>query len=170
WGRGGAAGPGPGRGLVWSTSVAPRRKAARNQHPHPAQGGGRGACPGAQPAITGGLFMSRITRRTLIATSGTAAAAALLPGLATPASAAAPATGKQAAGLYRYRIGSYEMTALHDGTWFRPIDDKFIRNVPWADVQKALADNFLPTDKLPLPFTALLVNTGARLVLIDTGT
>jgi len=114
--------------------------------------------------------MSRITRRTLIATSGTAAAAALLPGLATPASAAAPAAGKQATGLYRYRIGSYEMTALHDGTWFRPIDDKFIRNVAWADVQKALADNFLPTDKLPLPFTALLVNTGARLVLIDTGT
>src|SRR3954470_22881100 len=112
--------------------------------------------------------MTDVTRRALMAGSGLAAAAAALP--ATQANAAAPAAGKQAAGIYRYRIGNYELTALHDGTWFRPIDDKFIKNVAWADVQKTLADNFLPTDTLPLPFTPLLVNTGTKLILIDTGT
>lgn len=113
--------------------------------------------------------MTDVTRRALLAVSGLGAAA-VLPLAATPATAAAPASGQQAPGVYRYRIGSYELTALHDGTWFRPIDDKFVKNAAWADVQKALADNFLPTDKLPIPFTALIVNTGARLVLIDTGT
>jgi glyoxylase-like metal-dependent hydrolase (beta-lactamase superfamily II) len=112
--------------------------------------------------------MTDVTRRALAA--GLGAAAAVLPLAATPAGAAAPASGQQAPGVYRYRIGSYELTALHDGTWFRPIDDKFVKNAAWADVQKALADNFLPTDKLPIPFTALIVNTGAKLVLIDTGT
>jgi glyoxylase-like metal-dependent hydrolase (beta-lactamase superfamily II) len=114
--------------------------------------------------------MTDVTRRALLAGSGLGAAAAVLPLSAAPAMAAAPASGQQAPGVYRYRIGSYELTALHDGTWFRPIDDKFVKNAPWADVQKALADNFLPTDKLPIPFTALIVNTGAKLVLIDTGT
>jgi glyoxylase-like metal-dependent hydrolase (beta-lactamase superfamily II) len=113
--------------------------------------------------------MTDITRRALLAVSGLGAAA-VLPLAAAPATAAAPASGQQAPGVYRYRIGSYELTALHDGTWFRPIDDKFVKNAAWADVQKALADNFLPTDKLPIPFTALIVNTGAKLVLIDTGT
>jgi glyoxylase-like metal-dependent hydrolase (beta-lactamase superfamily II) len=113
--------------------------------------------------------MTDVTRRRLVA--GSAAAAAALPAFAArPATAAAPAAGKQATGLYRYKVGSYELTALHDGTWYRPIDDKFVKNAAWADVQKALADNFLPTDKLPIPFTALLVNTGAKLILIDTGT
>ncbi len=114
--------------------------------------------------------MTDVTRRALLAGSGLAAAAAVLPLAAAPATAAAPVSGQQAPGVYRYRIGSYELTALHDGTWFRPIDDKFVKNAAWADVQKALADNFLPTDKLPIPFTALIVDTGAKLVLIDTGT
>lgn len=113
--------------------------------------------------------MTDVTRRALMAGSGLAAAAAALPALTTQANAAAPAAGKQAAGIYRYKIGSYELTALHDGTWFRPIDEKFIKNVAWSDVQKTLADNFFPASTLPLPFTPLLVNTGSKLVLIDTG-
>jgi glyoxylase-like metal-dependent hydrolase (beta-lactamase superfamily II) len=115
--------------------------------------------------------MSGLTRRALVGSgfvaAGTAAAALLG---AKQASAAAPSSGRQAVAIYRYKIGSYELTALHEGTWYRPIDDKFVKNVAWADVQKTLADNFLPADKLPIPFTALVVNTGARLVLIDTGT
>src|SRR5262245_30813371 len=113
--------------------------------------------------------MSDITRRALVAGSAAAAGFAAAELAGGPAAATAPSNGQQAAGIYRYKIGSYEMTALHDGTWYRPIDEKFVKNVAWADVQKTLADNFLPTDKLPIPFTALLVNTGAKLVLIDTG-
>jgi glyoxylase-like metal-dependent hydrolase (beta-lactamase superfamily II) len=37
-------------------------------------------------------------------------------------------------------------------------------------VEHALADAFMPVDKLTTPFTTLIVNTGQKLVLIDTGT
>jgi glyoxylase-like metal-dependent hydrolase (beta-lactamase superfamily II) len=98
-------------------------------------------------------IVTRLTRRSLLAGSALTAAA-----------------GKQAAGVYRYKVGDYELTALYDGMIARPIDDKFVRNVPFAEVQKALAASFLPTDKLPISFTALAVNTGSKLVLLDTGT
>lgn len=111
--------------------------------------------------------MTGITRRILLAGSALAAAAAPMM---RPTRAAAPASGKPSPAIYRYKLGSYELTALYDGVWVRPIDEKFVRNAPFTDVQKALADNFLPVDKLPIPFTTLLVNTGSKLVLIDTGT
>lgn len=108
--------------------------------------------------------MAELPRRTLI--SG-CAAAMLASGVAR---AATPAAGKQGAGVYRHRIGRYEITALYEGTWFRVIDDKFVRNASPAEVDKALTDSFLHPRVLPTPFTPLLVNTGAKLVLIDTGT
>jgi glyoxylase-like metal-dependent hydrolase (beta-lactamase superfamily II) len=110
--------------------------------------------------------MPIVSRRTLLA--GTAAAA-LAPG-AERAIAAAPPVGKQTPGIYRYTIGSFEITALYDGIWYRPITDKFIRNAPFAEVEHALDVAYMPHDKLETPFTTLIVNTGKKLVLIDTGT
>ena len=109
--------------------------------------------------------MPAVTRRTLLAGTAVAAIAAG----ADPGAAAAPAD-KQAPSIYRYKIGSYELTALYDGIWYRPITDKFIRNAPFADVEHALDAAFMPHDKLATPFTALVVNTGSKLILIDTGT
>ena len=109
--------------------------------------------------------MPELSRRTLLA--GTAAV------LGTPAAsaiAAEPPADAVTAGIYRYKIGSYELTALYDGIWYRPITDKFIRNAPFAEVEHALDAAFMPHDKLATPFTTLIVNTGKRLVLIDTGT
>ncbi len=106
--------------------------------------------------------MSGVSRRAMLA--GAAATTALL-GL-QPA-AAAPL---QAPGVYRYRLGDYRLTALYDGVWYLPIDDKFIRNAGGAEVNAALDAAFLPPSVLPISFTALLVDTGRRLVLIDTGT
>ncbi|BAT60202.1 putative quorum-quenching lactonase YtnP [Variibacter gotjawalensis] len=104
-----------------------------------------------------------LTRRSLIV-------GATLASTALPGRAAAPFAKKPGPAFYRFRLGEFEVTALYDGIWNRPLDEKFVRNVPFPDVQKALTDNFLPTDKLSLPFTAILVNTGKKLVLIDTGT
>jgi glyoxylase-like metal-dependent hydrolase (beta-lactamase superfamily II) len=110
--------------------------------------------------------MPELSRRTLLA--GTAAAALGAP--AASAVAAEPPAGAATAGIYRYKIGSYELTALYDGIWYRPITDKFISNAPFAEVEHALDTAFMPHDKLTTPFTTLIVNTGKRLVLIDTGT
>ncbi len=110
--------------------------------------------------------MPILTRRSLLAGS---AAAALCAG-ADPAAAVAPAAGTQAPGVYRYKIGAFELTALYDGIWYRPIGEHFIRNAPFAQVEHALDLAFMPHDKLATPFTTLVVNTGKKLVLIDTGT
>jgi glyoxylase-like metal-dependent hydrolase (beta-lactamase superfamily II) len=106
--------------------------------------------------------MPALSRRTFL--SGTASA------LALPAHAAAPAAGAQGPGVYRTKLGDIQLTALYDGTWFLPIDDNFVRNASGTEVNQALADAFLPPRVLPISFTALLVNTGGKLVLIDTGT
>ena len=110
--------------------------------------------------------MSGVTRRSVLAGS----AAAALGATADPARAAAPPIGKAGPGIYRYRIGSFEVTALYDGIWYRPIGKDFIRDVPFAEVEHALDAAFMPHDKLTTPFTTLIVNTGQKLVLLDTGT
>ena len=114
--------------------------------------------------------MTELNRRTLLAGSALTAAAAALPAVATSVQAAAPATGKQGPGFYRYKLGSFELTAINDGTWDRALDDKVVTNVPFAEVQKAQADAFQPVDKMHIPFTTLMVNTGSRLIALDTGT
>jgi hypothetical protein len=112
--------------------------------------------------------MTEMTRRTVVAT---AVAAATGVGLQMrQAQAAAPLSDQQVPGLYRYKLGQFELTALYDGVWDRSIDDKFVRNADFAEVRKALSDAFMPDDKLTTPFTTLLVNTGRKLVLLDTGT
>jgi glyoxylase-like metal-dependent hydrolase (beta-lactamase superfamily II) len=90
--------------------------------------------------------------------------------IAHPASAAAPVSKAQGPGAYSYKLGDYQLTALYDGTWFLPIDEQFVRNAGGAAVNGALAAAFLAPNVLPISFTALLVNTGKRLILIDTGT
>ncbi len=114
------------------------------------------------------------SRRTFFTSSALAGAAlvgapAILRGFAGPAEAKAPLAGTQAPSFFRFKIGDIEVTALHDGEGSRPLDASFIRNAPLEEVQKTLANNFLPTDKLTISFTALLVNTGSKLVLLDTG-
>jgi glyoxylase-like metal-dependent hydrolase (beta-lactamase superfamily II) len=110
--------------------------------------------------------MPTLTRRSLLAGTATTA---LLAG-AEPAAAEAPQAGKQTPGVYRYKIGSFELTALYDGIWYRPITDKFIRNASFTEVEHALDAAYMPHDKLETPFTTLIVNTGKKLILIDTGT
>jgi len=109
--------------------------------------------------------MHNLTRRSLLA--GTAAT---LAASNAPAGASAPSAGKQGAGVYRQKIGRYELTALYDGTWFRVVDDTFVLNASAAEVDKALTDAFLFPRIVPTSFTALLVNTGSKLILVDTGT
>ena len=110
--------------------------------------------------------MTSFNRRSFLAATALTAGACALPraGLAT-----APISREQGPGVYRYKLGELQLTALYDGTWFFPIDDKFMRNASGTAVNKALAAAFLPPDVLPITITALMVNTGKKLILIDTG-
>ncbi len=105
------------------------------------------------------------TRRTVMAAGWAAGAApASLPG----AQAAPPPMAAQAPSFYRYRVGDMQVTAINDGVAYRPLDG-LVPNAPPGELQRAMADNFLPTDRFPITFTTLVVNTGSKLVLIDTG-
>jgi glyoxylase-like metal-dependent hydrolase (beta-lactamase superfamily II) len=106
-----------------------------------------------------------LTRRTMLA--GTAAAFAAR---ADGAAAETAPAGTASPGIYRYKIGSFELTAIYDGIWYRPINDQFIRNAPFSEVEHALDAAYMPHDRLATPFTTLIVNTGKQLVLLDTGT
>lgn len=113
--------------------------------------------------------MSFLSRRTLLGATPALLAAPALLGRAAPARAKAPLVTAASPAFYRFKLGDFEVTALHDGEGARPLDASFVKNAPLEAVQKTLADNYLPTDKIVISFTALLVNTGSKLVLIDTG-
>lgn len=98
---------------------------------------------------------------------GTTAALATLPTL--PAMAAAPMIGTQAPGFFRFKVGDFEVTALHDGSVAGEIDDKRIPNVPLADVLKHMESQYISTKPFINPFNTMVVNTGSKLVLIDAG-
>ncbi|WP_342361675.1 MBL fold metallo-hydrolase [Terrarubrum flagellatum] len=110
-----------------------------------------------------------IDRRTLLAAGVAAGGLALSEQFSvSPAEAGAPMATAQAPGFYRFKVGDYQVTAIHDGFAGRPLDG-FVRNAKLDDVQKAMSTAFMPTDRLPLYFTALVINTGSKLIAIDTG-
>lgn len=112
--------------------------------------------------------MTELNRRIVVA--GAAAATAMGPLAAvTPAGAAAPVSGKQAPGYYRYKVGDFELTALLDGVRQVKLDTSPIRNAKLEDVQAVLAASYLPKDQVGYYFHPTLVNTGSKLVLLDTG-
>jgi len=79
-------------------------------------------------------------------------------------------TGRpQAPGFYRFKLGRFEAVALHDGVITRDRPAGFIRNASDDEVGEAFAAAGMPRDKLTLTFTALLIDTGTGVVLIDTG-
>jgi glyoxylase-like metal-dependent hydrolase (beta-lactamase superfamily II) len=110
--------------------------------------------------------MIELTRRTLLAGAGAAAISAPLAGAAR---AAAPAAGKQAPGFYRYKVGDYELTQIADGARSFPIPDTFVRNAPKEQALGAAETAYMPKGMVTVPFNPVVINTGSKLVLIDTG-
>src|SRR3984893_19482626 len=114
--------------------------------------------------------MTELTRRTLLASTVAATDAAVAP-LATGRSGppAAPPAGTQAPGWYRYKVGSFEITVVTDGVNRFKLPDNLVSNAKREDVIAALAAARLPPDIFVTPYNPIVVNTGPRLVVIDTG-
>ena len=83
-----------------------------------------------------------------------------------PVFAKAPFAGAQAASLHRRKVGSLEVTVVSDG-WL-PLETKLFTGDA-GSAAKTLEANFLPADKVPTSVNAWLVNTGDKLILVDTG-
>src|SRR6202023_3595360 len=56
-----------------------------------------------------------------------------------------------------------------DGQATFPLADSFITNAKKDEVSAALEAAYMPRDKVTIVFNPIVVNTGAKLVLIDTG-
>jgi glyoxylase-like metal-dependent hydrolase (beta-lactamase superfamily II) len=99
-----------------------------------------------------------------------AAALPLAAALPRPAQARAEMLGASQAAFSRFRLGGFEVTTLLAGS--RPAEkpqEIFGLNASAEDFAAAAAENFIPADKALFNFTPTIVNTGAELVLFDTG-
>jgi hypothetical protein len=127
--------------------------------------------PSQQAAIQGVDEMTDTTlsRRHLLAgASATAAAAAGLVGTALPAAAKAPLVKTQAPAFYRFNVGSIEATVVSDGLIVAVPKDTFVGPAA-TNVEKMMTDLFLPPDRLVMDQNALVINTGDKLALFETG-
>lgn len=100
---------------------------------------------------------------------GLSAPALLRPRDAAAQSATQAPAVAQAPGFYRFKVGSFTVTTVHDGFFRRPVQG-FVRNAPLAEVQGVLREAFLPTDQLTIPLTVTFVDTGRQLIVFDAGT
>jgi glyoxylase-like metal-dependent hydrolase (beta-lactamase superfamily II) len=114
--------------------------------------------------------MLDLDRRQLLTGAAALGAATALTSFGMSAvNAAVPSSGAQAPGFYRYKVGSYECTSINDGARSFPMPDTFVKNVPKEEALAAAEAAYMPKGMVTVPFNPQLINTGSKLVLIDTG-
>ncbi|HEX3935895.1 MAG TPA: MBL fold metallo-hydrolase [Xanthobacteraceae bacterium] len=79
---------------------------------------------------------------------------------------AAPFANSQSPGFYRHKVGDYEITIVNDGGLALPAG---VYSGDPAGAEKLLNDAHLDKDNIPTHVNTWLINTGSRLVLVDTG-
>jgi glyoxylase-like metal-dependent hydrolase (beta-lactamase superfamily II) len=115
-------------------------------------------------------MMNDLSRRDLLAGAAAMTAGATLTSFGAPtAHAAVPAAGAQAPGFYRYKVGAYECTSINDGARSFPLPDTFVKNVPKEEALAAAEAAYMPKGMVTVPFNPQLINTGSKLILIDSG-
>src|SRR5450755_2145720 len=88
--------------------------------------------------------------------------------LAASAQGAAPMVKTQAPGFYRMMLGDFEVTALYDGSLPLAVDTLLTNTSP-TRVKRAL-DRWYLKEPVDTSVNGYLINTGAKLVLVDAGT
>jgi glyoxylase-like metal-dependent hydrolase (beta-lactamase superfamily II) len=78
-------------------------------------------------------------------------------------------TDKDIPGFYRYAIGDVQVMPISDGAMSFPLPDGLVANASRAEINAALRTAFLPEDKMTIHFTPVVIRTGGKTVLIDTG-
>jgi len=109
-----------------------------------------------------------MTRRHLLSKAGWLGLAAGWPprgGAAQPTPVLLPPRG-----VFNFQLGQLELRVITDGRLVAPaVQPVFAPGIAAAEVAHVLADNFLPTNYVDFALNVLLLKTGVRTVLIDTG-
>ena len=80
----------------------------------------------------------------------------------------APMTSRQNAGWYRFRLGAFEGTVVWDGYIHHGYEGIYPNADP-AEMARLQSAYLLPSDHIPMDLNPVVVNTGDKLWLIDTG-
>ena len=72
-------------------------------------------------------------------------------------------------GVYKYKVGDIEVTAVYDGIWRKPHDPAFIKNASVEDTKEALAKAGLTTEFMPIPLTVIVLKIGDKHIMVDAG-
>lgn len=80
-----------------------------------------------------------------------------------------PVTNSQGAGFYKFKVGAMTCFVISDGVLNAPPIPLFAANVKKEEAEQALRDYFLPTDSAITHVNALIVKSGDKVLLIDTG-
>ena len=109
------------------------------------------------------------TRRTFLKLSATGLATPAIL-MSTPSLANTTKRNKQITGVNRMQLGNFEVTALLDGAL--TVNPELITGYDEATAAKTLSHQHLPAapDGPVIPVTGYLVNTGDKLIAIDSGT
>ena len=109
-----------------------------------------------------------LSRRRLLAGASATTALGLFGGTSVT-QAKAPMMNTPAPAFYRFKLGTIEATVVSDG----PLaigDPKNTFRGPTAEyISKMMSDQFLPTDNVVLDQNVLVINTGDKLALFETG-
>ena len=114
------------------------------------------------------MYAPFLTRRAALIGAAALPLAACLPRFAA---AKADKLGPSRAQINRFALGEFEVTTMLTGS--RTVPDPhgiFGLNASDDEFAAAAAANFIPADRAQFFFTPTIVNTGAELVLFDTGT
>lgn len=78
-----------------------------------------------------------------------------------------PQQKTQAPGYFRLAVGDYEVTALFDG--YNDLSPHLLKGLSDGQIRALLARRDLDAPGMQTAFNAFLINTGKRLILVDTG-
>lgn len=113
--------------------------------------------------------MPKLSRRQVLGASSSLLATLTLPVL-PKAFGAAPMLGAHWPRHVRFKLGTFELTMISDSNTF--IDGPWPligKNAEQNAVDALMRENLLPTNRYQPGFTPMVVNTGNKLILFDTG-
>jgi hypothetical protein len=109
-----------------------------------------------------------LSRRRLLAGASASTALGLFGGTSVT-QAKAPMLNAPAPAFYRFKLGTIEATVVSDGPLSIGDPKNTFRGPTAEELGKMMSDQFLPTNNVVLDQNVLVINTGDKLALFETG-